>query len=88
MNQGIAALSLVIFFALAWLPLGQQAFMMDHWMKIGAFLAPILVLAGFKGRDQSTRPWSADVALMAYLLTASYLIHQVEEHWVDLLQRE
>lgn len=88
MNQRIAAISLLIFFILAWLPLGQHAFMVDHWMKIGAFLAPILVFAGFKARGEATSPWTTDVALIAYLLTASYLIHQVEEHWVDLLGRE
>lgn len=88
MNQRIAAISLLIFFAMAWLPLGQQAFMVDHWMKIGAFLAPILVFAGFKARGESTAPWTTDVSLIAYLLAASYLIHQVEEHWVDLLGRE
>ena len=88
MNERMAAFSLLIFFAMAWLPLGQQAFMVDHWMKIGAFLAPILVFAGFKSRAESATPWATDVALMAYLLTASYLIHQVEEHWVDLLGRQ
>jgi hypothetical protein len=88
MNQRIAAISLLIFFAMAWLPLGQQAFMVDHWMKIGAFLAPILVFAGFKARGESTALWTTDISLIAYLLAASYLIHQVEEHWVDLLGRE
>ncbi|MEL6363084.1 MAG: HXXEE domain-containing protein [Pseudomonadota bacterium] len=88
MNQRMAMLSLFAFFAMSWLPLGQQAFMVDHWMKIGAFLAPILVFAGFKGRGNATTPWTEDIALMAYLLAASYLVHQVEEHWVDLLGRQ
>lgn len=88
MNQRLAAISLLIFFAMAWLPLGQQVFMVDNWMKIGAFLAPMLVFAGFKARGESTSPWTIDVSLIAYLLAASYLIHQVEEHWVDLLGRE
>ncbi|MGD1935474.1 MAG: HXXEE domain-containing protein [Candidatus Phaeomarinobacter sp.] len=88
MNQKLAALSLMIFFAMAWLPLGQQEFLVNHWMKIGAFIAPILVFAGFKSRGDSSTPWMTDVTLIAYLLTASYLIHQVEEHWVDLLGRE
>lgn len=88
MNRKISLLFLLIFFALAWLPLGQHEFMVDHWMKIGAFIAPILVFVGFKERSASETPRAADVALMAYLLTASYLVHQVEEHWVDLLGRE
>ena len=88
MNQRIATIGLLIFFVMAWLPLGQQVFMVDHWMKIGAFLAPILVFAGFKARGESTQPWTTDIALIAYILTASYLVHQVEEHWIDLLGRE
>ncbi|MEM7662757.1 MAG: HXXEE domain-containing protein [Pseudomonadota bacterium] len=83
----IAAISLFAFFAMAWLPLGQQSFMVDHWMKIGAFLAPTLIFFGFKTRSDNTSYWAMDVSLMACLLTASYLVHQVEEHWVDLLGR-
>lgn len=86
-NKRVAALCLLIFFTMAWLPLGQQDFMVAHWMKIGAFIAPILVFAGFNSRDNSNQPWVSDVALVSYLLASSYLIHQVEEHWVDLLGR-
>ncbi|MEM8976822.1 MAG: hypothetical protein AAGD43_32635, partial [Pseudomonadota bacterium] len=87
-NQMLASLSLLAFFALTWAPLGQHAFMVDHWMKVGAFVAPIVVFFGFKARHNSARPWSIDIGLFACLLTASYLVHQVEEHWVDLLGRE
>ncbi|MEM8837358.1 MAG: HXXEE domain-containing protein [Pseudomonadota bacterium] len=87
MNQSFAALGLLMFFAMAWLPLGQQAFMVDHWMKIGAFVAPLLVFFGFKMRVDASVPWARDIPLVASLLTASYLVHQVEEHWVDLLGR-
>ncbi|MEL7485629.1 MAG: HXXEE domain-containing protein [Pseudomonadota bacterium] len=88
MNQRIATLSLLTFFAMAWLPFGWHAFMVDHWMKIGAFIAPVLVFVGFKGRGDASSPWASDVQLAAYLLMASYLVHQVEEHWIDLLGRE
>ncbi|MEM9388708.1 MAG: HXXEE domain-containing protein [Pseudomonadota bacterium] len=88
MNQRLATISLLIFFGFAWLPLGQQAFMVEHWMKVGAFIAPVILFFGFKGRSDSTLPWRLDVGLIACLLTAAYLIHQIEEHWVDLLGRE
>lgn len=88
MNQRLASFCLLAFFALAWLPLGQQAFMVDHWMKIGAFIAPIVVFFAFKTRDDAAPSWTIDIGLMACLLTACYLIHQVEEHWVDLLGRQ
>jgi len=84
----VAAISLLAFFAMAWLPLGQQSFMVDNWMKIGAFLAPVLIFFGFKTRSDKTSSWTSDVSLFACLLTASYLVHQVEEHWVDLLGRQ
>ncbi|MEM7612749.1 MAG: HXXEE domain-containing protein [Pseudomonadota bacterium] len=57
-------------------------------MKIGAFIAPLVVFFGFNARDEASSPWSVDVRLIACLLAASYLVHQVEEHWVDLLGRE
>lgn len=88
LSQRLATFSLLIFFALSWLPLGQQAFMIEHWMKIGAFVAPVVVFFGFKASDEGHTPWSIDVGLMACLLTAAYLVHQVEEHWVDFLGRE
>ncbi|MEM7704237.1 MAG: HXXEE domain-containing protein, partial [Pseudomonadota bacterium] len=87
-NQHLAGLSLAALFGLAWVPFGQQAFMVDNWMKVGAFIAPVVLFFGFKIRDDSRIPWSIDVGLVACLLTAAYLIHQVEEHWVDLLGRE
>ncbi|MEM9396510.1 MAG: HXXEE domain-containing protein [Pseudomonadota bacterium] len=84
----ISATSLLCFFLLAWVPMGQQEFLIDHWMKLGAFIALIILFFAFKRRDPLSTKWSTDVFLMACLLTASYLAHQVEEHWVDLLGRE
>ncbi|MEO0436059.1 MAG: HXXEE domain-containing protein [Pseudomonadota bacterium] len=88
MNSKISALSLACFFLLAWLPLGQQDFLIDHWMKLGAFIALIVIFFAFKLRDSDSPHWSEDVLTMACFLTAAYLVHQVEEHWVDLLGRE
>lgn len=88
MDRRMATASLFVFFALAWLPLDHQSFVIAHWMKIGAFVAPIIVFFAFLDRAEYSKPWSRDVRLMACLLTAAYLIHQVEEHWFDLLGRE
>lgn len=87
-SNRISTISLVCFFLLAWVPMGQQEFLIDHWMKLGAFIALIIIFFAFKIRDPASNKWSEDVFLMACLLTASYLAHQVEEHWVDLLGRE
>ncbi|MEO0465853.1 MAG: HXXEE domain-containing protein [Pseudomonadota bacterium] len=87
MTIRLAALCLAAFFALTWLPLGQQAFMEQHWMKIGAFVAPILMFMAVKHRDPTRATPLADISLMASVFAAAYLLHQVEEHWVDLLGR-
>lgn len=81
-----SGLALAAFFAIVWLPLGQTAFLAEHWMKIGAYLAPILVFLAFK----TMRPGEGvltDVTVMALMMAAAYLVHQCEEHWVDLLGR-
>ena len=57
-------------------------------MKLGAFVALIIVFFAFKLRGPTSIKWSKDIFLMACLLTAAYLAHQVEEHWIDLLGRE
>ncbi|MEM6851293.1 MAG: HXXEE domain-containing protein [Pseudomonadota bacterium] len=89
MNQKLATLWLGAFFALAWLPFGQLPFMEDHWMKIGAYIAPFLLFMAFKARasSQSDGPLMTDSFVVACALAAAYLVHQVEEHWVDLLGR-
>ncbi|MEL6374140.1 MAG: HXXEE domain-containing protein [Pseudomonadota bacterium] len=86
-NQPLAAISLILFFMVVWLPLGQHAFLTEHWMKVGAFIAPLVLFFGFKARNHKVTPWTGDIMLMACLFTAAYLLHQVEEHWIDLLGR-
>lgn len=78
---------LIVFFLMLWLPMGQQGFLTEHWMKVGAYLAPIVLLFSFAGRTKSDGPWFRDVRLLAALLLTAYLIHQVEEHWIDLMGR-
>ena len=88
MNRLLSAIALIIFAAMAWTPLGQQAFLERNWMKVGAFIAPIIIFMAFHARGTSKTPFLQDISLMASVLTVSYLIHQVEEHWIDILGRE
>lgn len=76
---------LLLFLAMLWVPLGQQAFLADHWMKIGTFMAPVVVLLAFKLSERSGRASLKDTTFVAILLAASYFVHQFEEHWVNLL---
>lgn len=87
MNRVLSISLLIVFATMAWAPLGQQAFMEEHWMKVGAYIAPVLLFLAFNGRSVYEPKILSDVTLMACILTAAYLVHQVEEHWVDLLGR-
>lgn len=78
-----ASLSLLILaFAMLWVPLGQHAFLTKHWMKLGTFMAPFLLFVAFafaKNDDPRTNP-----RIMSLILLVAYIIHQFEEHWVDI----
>ncbi|MEM9783974.1 MAG: HXXEE domain-containing protein [Pseudomonadota bacterium] len=87
MNDRIAMLSLAVFYAALWLPLGQQAFLAEHWMKIGTYAAPLLLFVAFTARDPADPPRLDDVRLVAVVMAAAYMAHQYEEHWIDLLGR-
>ncbi|MEM6746047.1 MAG: HXXEE domain-containing protein [Pseudomonadota bacterium] len=76
--------ALLIFMAMLWVPVGQSAFLADHWMKIGTYMAPVAVFMGLKMRQGSAVPPLQDVTFVAVLLAAAYLTHQFEEHWVNL----
>ncbi|MEM1164667.1 MAG: HXXEE domain-containing protein [Planctomycetota bacterium] len=82
-----AAACLVVFFVLMWLPLGHRDFLVEHWMKVGAFFAPLMIFFGLLGRSGRGDSWLRDTRFVAIVLTAAYLVHQVEEHWIDLLGR-
>ncbi|MEM6957957.1 MAG: HXXEE domain-containing protein [Myxococcota bacterium] len=74
---------LVAFFALLWVPLGQTPFLVEHWMKVGVFFAPLLLLAMATGQAPEAR-WSiGDLPVASALLLVAYIAHQFEEHWID-----
>ncbi|MEL7179619.1 MAG: HXXEE domain-containing protein [Pseudomonadota bacterium] len=76
--------ALVLAFALLWIPLGQHNFLTQHWMKVGTFMAPFLVLVAFSFSDKSIR---LDARAVSLVLLVVYIIHQFEEHWVDIYGR-
>ena len=79
--------AMLVLFAALWLPLGQGPFLAEHWMKIGTFAAPMLVFMAFTTRAAGAGPMLADVKLIATAMAAAYMMHQFEEHWVDLYGR-
>ncbi|MEM6624134.1 MAG: HXXEE domain-containing protein [Pseudomonadota bacterium] len=87
-DQSAAALApLVVFLLMLWLPLGQQKFLAEHWMKVGAYLAPIVLFMALTDQPFDSGPFWLDMKLMATMLAAAYMVHQVEEHWIDLRGR-
>ncbi|MEM6537847.1 MAG: HXXEE domain-containing protein [Pseudomonadota bacterium] len=80
-------IALAVFFAMVWLPLGHQEFMAEHWMKVGTFLAPIVLFYSFREYSGTRGGVFSNVSLMAGFFAAAYFVHQFEEHWIDLLGR-
>lgn len=76
---------LILAFSMLWLPLGQHDFLAAHWMKVGTFMAPFLLLVALTFR--SAGDLRAEPRFLALLLLLAYIIHQFEEHWVDLYSR-
>ena len=74
---------LTVAFLMLWLPVGQHPFLFDHWMKIGTFMAPFLLFLVFAGRDVDTSV-HADTRFLSVLMLVFYIIHQFEEHWIDV----
>ncbi|MEM6819416.1 MAG: HXXEE domain-containing protein [Pseudomonadota bacterium] len=81
-NSTLQLTVVALFFAMLWTPLGQSAFLIEHWMRLGTFMAPILVLAltldvrGIRSVE-ARRVWA-----VVFLL--AYIGHQFEEHWIDV----
>ncbi|MEM8765741.1 MAG: hypothetical protein AAGD88_18135, partial [Bacteroidota bacterium] len=77
--------SIVILFLALWLPLGQHNFLIEHWMKIGTYAIPFLSIGIFAFKDKSSDlPLVSDFRFLALILLVVYIIHQFEEHWIDL----
>ncbi|MEM1067312.1 MAG: HXXEE domain-containing protein [Planctomycetota bacterium] len=67
-----------------WIPVGQHEFLMQHWMKVGTFMAPFLLMVAFAFRQPSDVRKYPDLALISLMLLVAYIIHQFEEHWIDV----
>ncbi|MEM9030444.1 MAG: HXXEE domain-containing protein [Pseudomonadota bacterium] len=82
-GRHFSALVAASVFAALWLPLGQHEFLVSHWMKVGTFAAPVLLLVSTA--SNSSRPRLSDPRFASILLLVAYLAHQFEEHWIDVL---
>ena len=73
--------AIILLFVMLWVPIGQHDFLVDHWMKIGTYAIPFLLIGIFlfeaNDRFSSCR-------FIGALLLIAYIIHQFEEHWIDI----
>ncbi|MEM9007904.1 MAG: HXXEE domain-containing protein [Cyanobacteria bacterium P01_F01_bin.86] len=83
-NSRISLASICILFFMLWAPLGQYDFLIENWMKLGAYAVPLTLFLFFSFTKKRTDSILADIKLMSVLLLVAYLIHQFEEHWIDL----
>ncbi|MEO1095098.1 MAG: HXXEE domain-containing protein [Cyanobacteria bacterium J06638_28] len=67
-----------------WAPLGQSDFLVENWMKIGTYAAPLLLFIVFSYRTEKKTSVLTDTKMMSVLFLVAYIMHQFEEHWVDL----
>ncbi|MEL6628156.1 MAG: HXXEE domain-containing protein [Bacteroidota bacterium] len=77
--------SVGLLFAMLWLPLGQYDFLLENWMKIGTYAVPFLLIGAFAFRpDGEIKGLWKDARFLGVLMLIAYIIHQYEEHWIDL----
>ncbi|MEM9282857.1 MAG: HXXEE domain-containing protein [Verrucomicrobiota bacterium] len=75
---------ILVAFGMLWIPLGQHDFLIEHWMKLGVFMAPFLLFVAAAFRSESSKGKEIDLKFWSLILLVTYIIHQFEEHWVDL----
>lgn len=83
-NSRISLIAIFLLFFMLWAPLGQYDFLIENWMKIGIYTVPFILFIFFSSRTEETETVFSDTKLMSVLLLVAYMIHQFEEHWVDL----
>lgn len=76
--------AMVLLFAMLWLPLGQYPFMLDHWMKLGTYAVPFLLIGAFTFYEKAPIQPGETLKFIAILFFIAYVLHQFEEHWIDL----
>ncbi|MEO0384171.1 MAG: HXXEE domain-containing protein [Pseudomonadota bacterium] len=84
MTKGVSLGALIAAFAFLWIPLGQHDFLVQHWMKVGTFMVPFLVLVALSFSESRTFINARSISLV---LLVAYILHQFEEHWVDVYGR-
>lgn len=80
-GDGIVVAALLLAFGALWLPLGQGAFVYGEWPQLALGGAVFGLFAVCVARSSGTR---RPERLLMLLVLAVYMLHQFEEHGVDL----
>lgn len=84
-NDNLLLASIILLFAMLWLPLGQYDFLIDNWMKIGTYALPFLLIGAFSLKPEgSHKELFSNDKFIGIMMLIAYIIHQYEEHWIDL----
>ncbi|MEM9391588.1 MAG: hypothetical protein AAGA02_14010, partial [Bacteroidota bacterium] len=77
--------AILLLFIMLWLPIGQHDFLIDHWMKIGTYAIPFLLIGLFIfNEEDSFNSFLKNDRFIGVLMLIAYILHQFEEHWIDL----
>ncbi|MEM8897130.1 MAG: HXXEE domain-containing protein [Bacteroidota bacterium] len=74
--------SIILLFAMLWLPFGQYEFLLDNWVKIGTYAIPFLLIGAFSLNSNEQNIFKG-FRFVSLLMLIAYIIHQYEEHWID-----
>ncbi|MEO0898237.1 MAG: HXXEE domain-containing protein [Bacteroidota bacterium] len=83
MKSNPLLLCIILLFGMLWLPLGQYPFLLDHWMKVGTYAIPFLLIGAFSFYQSGSEGGTLRFWGIAFLI--AYILHQFEEHWIDVL---
>ncbi|MEM9938053.1 MAG: HXXEE domain-containing protein [Pseudomonadota bacterium] len=84
MTRDRSLIFLVLAFAMLWAPFGQHDFLVENWMKVGTFMAPFLLFVAFAFMPPKDEDTGFDLRIATLFLLVAYIVHQFEEHWIDL----
>lgn len=88
-NSRLLGGSIALLFAMLWLPFGQYDFLVENWMKVGTYAVPFLLIGAFSYyQGDSSKDLFTDYRFIGMLMLIAYIIHQFEEHWIDILGNE
>ncbi|MEM6521637.1 MAG: hypothetical protein AAF722_20165, partial [Cyanobacteria bacterium P01_C01_bin.70] len=72
-NSKLAFAAILLLFLMLWVPLGQSEFLIENWMKLGTYAAPLVLFVFFSTRTEKTRSVSIDIKLMSVLFLVAYI---------------